>query len=47
MRNSLLPVRLPCTESDPFTSHARVPENPVAPNVVWVNSVPAVSCIIM
>ena len=36
MRNSLLPVRLPCTDSEPLTSHARVPENPVAPNVVCV-----------
>ncbi len=46
-RNSLLPVRLPCTDSNPFTSHARVPENPVAPNVVCVKIVPAVSCISM
>ena len=46
-RYSLLPVRLPCTDSDPLTSHARVPENPVAPNVVCVKIVPGVSCISM
>jgi len=28
----------------PFVSQARVPENPVLPNVVCVKNVPAVSC---
>ena len=43
-RNSLLPVRLPWIEMLPFVSQARVPENPVLPNVVCVKNVPAVSC---
>ena len=33
IRNSLLPVRLPWIVTLPLTSHARVPEKPVAPNV--------------
>src|SRR5260221_11553803 len=43
IRNSLLPVRLPWMVTLPLTSHARVPEKPLAPKVCCVNSVPAVS----
>ena len=44
IRNSLLPVRLPWMVTLPLTSQARVPENPVAPKVCCVKSVPEVSC---
>ncbi len=44
IRNSLLPVRLPWMVTLPLTSHARVPENPWAPNWIWVKIVPAVCC---
>ena len=44
IRNSLLPVRLPWIDTLPLTSHARVPEKPVAPKFCCVNRVPEVSC---